>query len=312
MDDLEERSRSSDERDWPIYSHSQLGSWDRCELQWHYGYVRKWMQESEQWNFGTEIHLVFAYWYDLASRKIPKDQRFPLIEAYFAERINKVMEENQAFLPVVSRCMWIATRYFKEYAPIADKGHAILAAEHHFTVPFQTQNKRNFVLQGYIDTLSRYLGKLWAWDHKSYEGQPWTPEECQMDIQTPTYCAALREQGMKVHGIYINQVNSYDYKKPGEQAVEKLFRREPIYVTDRQLDSVVQEMKWMVDDIVENYKTPRRSLRRDCGKRCRFREPCLMRMKGIDDEPFLVSEFKQKTPVEVELNFNPERIYKSA
>jgi hypothetical protein len=312
MDNLLERSYSTDVNDWPVLSYSQLQSWDRCELQWHYGYKRKWTKESDHWNFGTEIHLAFKEWYSLAIDRIPKSDRFPLMEKYFSERVNKVMEENQAFLPVVSRCMWIAMRYFNEFAPIEDKGHKILAAEHHFTVPFQTQNKRNFILQGYIDLLTSKDNMLWAWDHKSSEGQFWTPTEVQMDPQLPTYCAALREQGMRVHGVLINMINSYDYKKPTEQPVDKLFRRETDYKTDRQLDTLVQEMKWTVDDLLEKYELPRRSLRRDCGNRCTFQQPCLMRMKGINDEPFLVSEFKQKETVEVELKLNPERIYKSA
>jgi hypothetical protein len=312
MEDLLERSYSTDPNDWPIFSYSQLQSWDRCEVQWNYGYVRKWTKPSEQWNFGTEIHLAFKAWYDLAIAKIPKPDRFPLMETYFKERINKVMEENVDFLPVVSRCMWVAMRYFNEYAPVEDKGHRVLAAEHHFTVPFQTGAKRNFILQGYIDLLTSQYGKLWATDHKSSEGQFWTPTECQMDPQTPLYCAALREQGMHVHGIYINMINSYDYKKPGEQAIEKLFRREAVYKSDKELDTAIREMKWMVDDLIEKWDTPRRSLRRDCGKRCTFQEPCLMSMKGIDDEPFLIGDFVKKQPVEVDLKLDPERVYKSA
>jgi hypothetical protein len=312
MEDLLERSHSSDPADWPVFSYSQLQSWDRCEMQWHYGYVQKWTKDSDHWNFGTEIHLALGYWYELAVDKVPKEKRFPLMDRYFARRVNLIMEDNIAHLPVVSRCMWIAMRYFGEYAPVEDRGHKILAAEHHFTVPFQTGSKRNFILQGYIDLLTSYEGKLWAWDHKSSEGQFWTPVECMMESQTPLYCAALREQGMNVHGVIINMINSYDYKKPGEQAIEKLFRREKNYRTGKELDSIVQEMKWMVDDLIDKYDMPRRSLRRDCGKRCTFQDPCLMKLKGIDDTPFLISDFKKKDRVDVELKLTPERIFKSA
>lgn len=310
--DLLERSYSTDPLDWPIFSYSQLQSWNRCEKQWWYGYHEKWYKPSDDWNFGTEIHLVFKYWYTLAAERVPKEKRFPLIEQYFKERVNLVIEENSEFLPVVSRCMWIALRYFGEYASVEDRGHKILAAEHHFTVPFQTSNKRNFILQGYIDLLTSYERRLFVWDHKSSEGKFMTPVECQMEPQTPLYCAALRKQGMNVHSQIINMINSYDYKKPAEQSVEKLFRREQTHRTDKELDTVVQEMKWAVDDLLENYTMPRRDLRIDCGKRCRFQEPCLMNMKGISDKPFLMSEFKKKEPVEVELELDPERIFKSA
>jgi hypothetical protein len=303
---------SSEMKDWPIVSYSQMQSWDRCEVLWDYAYARNWTRNSKAtyFNFGTEVHLVFKVWYDLAIARVPKPERFDKIRAYWAERINKY-HDNYEMLDIIRRAMAVTDRYFVEFAPLEDKGHQILKTEHHFTVPFQTKKGRNFILQGYIDLLTKRDNRLWAWDHKTMESTFWTPTQVMMEPQTPLYEAALRMQGDNVHGCFINMVNSYDYKDMSKVPKERLFSREPAYRTDIQLNNVVREMKMIVDDIIENSGTPRRSLRLDC-KNCSFQKPCLMRLKGIDDEPLLREEYSQKDKYEVELKLDPERLIQHA
>ena len=312
--DLLDRSTSTDPAVWPIFSYSQLQSWDRCEDLWYYAYARNWqkVRQSPGLSLGSEIHLSFKNWYDMAMEKIPKPDRLKLMMDYFAQKINQAQEdENDAMLITLNRTAWLSMRYFQEFAPVEDKGHKILAAEHHFTVPFKTGKGRHFILQGYIDLLTEYETRLWAWDHKSSEGQFWTPVQVMMEPQTPLYAAALREQGQDVHGVIINMINTYDYKKPENTTTAKLFAREKAYRSSVELDTFVREMKFIVDDILENYETPRRSLRLDC-KNCSFQEPCLMRIKGINDEPLLQTEYRQKDHIEVQLKLDPERLIKSA
>lgn len=303
---LLDRAMSDNMEDWPIFSYSQMQSWDRCEMLWHYAYARNWyrVRKEQHLNLGSEIHYALKYWYDLAILKVPKPERIREMYEYFARKVNE-HAETLDMLPVVNKTMWLCMRYFQEFAPEEDKGHRIIEAEHHFTVPFRTGKGRNFILQGYIDLLTEYGDKLWTWDHKSMESTFWTPEQVQMEPQTPLYAAALREEGYKVHGNIINMFNTYQYKNPEKVALERFFCREKAYRTDVELNSTVQEMKFIVDDIIDEHPTPRRSRRLDC-KSCSFREPCYMRIKGIDDEPLLRSEFVQKDKQEVELKLSPK------
>jgi CRISPR/Cas system-associated exonuclease Cas4 (RecB family) len=313
--DLLERSMSSDMEDWPIFSYSQFQSWDRCEELWYYAYFRNWIKIRKEagLNLGSELHLSFKNWYDMAIAKIPKDDRREKVMAYFTERINEAEGTRNADdqLIALNKALRLSMRYFQEFAPHEDAGHRIIATEYHFTVPFKTGNGRNFILQGYIDLLTEYEGRLWVWDHKSMQSQFWSPVQVMMEPQTPLYAAALRELGENIHGVIINMINTYDYKKPVDVPVEKLFRREKAYRSQTELNSIVQEMKFIVDDIIENYETPRRSLRLDC-KNCSFQEPCLMKIKGISDEPLLAAEYKQKDKKEVELKLSPAKLMEHA
>jgi len=309
---LLDRSMSDNIDDWPIYSYSQMQSWDRCEMLWDYAYARNWykIRKESYLSLGSEVHAALEFWYSKAIERVPKEDRKQLLMQYFSERVNECSDDFD-MLPVVNRAFWLCTRYVNEFAPVEDSGHKILATEHHFTVPFKTGKGRNFILQGYIDLLTEYSDRLWAWDHKTMESNFWTPIQVEMEPQTPLYAAALREQGQKVHGVIINMVNTYDYKHPDKVPTEKLFSREKSYRTDVQLDTIVREMKYIVDDIIDEHQTPRRSLRLDC-KNCSFQEPCSLRIRGISDDPLLQSDYEQKDHIEVQLKLKPEGLIKSA
>jgi hypothetical protein len=299
---------SSDYADWPIFSYSQFQDWDRCEELWNYSYARNWFKKSkgDALNLGTEIHLALKEWYDGAIARVPKDVRKEKMIQYFADRIN-AHSDNMQMLGLLNKAMRLTMRYVEEFAPVEDKGHRILKTEYHFTVAFSTIRGRNFILQGYIDVLSEYYEKLWAWDHKSMVSNFWTPVQVMMEPQTPLYIAALREQGEKVHGAIINMFNTYDYAKPENATTEKLFSREKAYRSDQEIDTFVADMKLMADRLFDNYKTPLRSKRLDC-KNCSFQEPCLLRIKGINDRPLLEEEYEQKSKIEVPLNLQPQRL----
>lgn len=309
---LIERAMSSDMDDWPIFSYSQFQAWDRCEELWFYSYARNWFKRSKgnALNLGTEIHLAMKEWYDMAIARVPKEPRKEKMYLYFKQRIND-HSTNMDMLNVIQKAMRLTMRYVEEFAPVEDKGHRILKTEYHFTVPFQSPKGRNFILQGYIDLLTEYAENLWAWDHKSMESNFWTPTQVMMEPQTPLYIVSLREQMEKVHGVIINMFNTYDYAKPEKALTSKLFSREKSYRTDIELNTFKTDMLRMADRLFDNYQSPLRSKRLDC-KNCGFQEPCLLRIKGINDEPLLYEEYEQKEKVEVPLNISPDRLMQRA
>jgi hypothetical protein len=305
---LLERSMSSDQDDWPILSFSQMQMWDRCEYAWSLAYIEDWVsKETPAYSsIGTMIHHLFDMYYTNIRLGV-KETNF--VDEYIKLKINEAYEKDHSLLPAIDLVNRLVRRYINEFAPKEDRGHRILSGEYHFTVPMETGNGRHFILQGYIDLLTEVMGKIWIWDHKSSENNFWTSNEVMMDPQTPIYAVALRELGMKTYGYIINMINTYDYKKdPNSVAIEKIFKRESAYRTDKELNSVKQELLFMVDDMLENNPSPRRSLRRECGKRCGFREPCLMALKGMDPTPFLITKFRKKEAREVNVDFNPGHI----
>lgn len=296
MVSLLERSLDSDESVWPEFSHSQANLWDFCEKAWHYSYSLGWTSDPNRSN--NEGYLVGSIVHDMMEQ-VYSPKNTETSDVVLQRYVQEFMQIAPGYTVELNRALGVTIRYFREYAPVEDRGHRILDVERYFRVPMQTPKKRNFWLHGYIDVVSEYDSKfIYTWDHKSSEGIAgfWTPVEARMDSQTTTYCAALREEGIRVERTIINNVNTYFYKN-GIASVdpEKLFARQITVRTDREIDSFVREFGLLVDQLLDRQNKVRRSLGKRCGS-CAFREPCLMELKGLSSQPVLIHKFVQKEP----------------
>lgn len=277
-------------------SHSQLQTWDRCKFSWHLNYEQGWTQKekSNALTIGTLVHEFLEIYY--ANVKLGTvAEAWPAIRT----RVNSKMQNPMQSLDDI-QCVNTAARlvekYVHDFAPFQDKGLKIHEVEYHFVIPLISPKGRDFELQGYVDLLLEMNGKYWIWDHKTANGKFWTPTECMMDSQMPTYAAALRTQGIDVFGIVINMLNTYQYKKWSEVTPEKLFRREKTYRTPAELDNILVEIGRSYDemkDFQESGMPARRSLKKDCSF-CFFQDPCLMGIKGVDLNEYMSLNYRKK------------------
>lgn len=285
--------------DIPTVSFSQLQSWDRCEFQWHLGYSLgfKSPEKKRGLEIGSMGHACLADYYTLLMEEgMPAsvwiETRLPAISTEWVENVDEASD-----LTNIALVSWVVRRYM-ESVDLRDQGHKVLSVEEHFLLPQVTPKGRDYMIQGYTDlTTLDPQGRLYLWDHK-FTSKFWSPVEVLMDSQMPTYGAAMRDSGRDVFAIIINQVNNYDYKDKNKVTDDKLFKRDVTYRTAKELDSIKLETGSMVDDLIDNHKNPRRSLKRDC-KMCQFQEPCLMSLKGIPIEVVLQDTFVKRTPREI-------------
>jgi len=205
-------------------------------------------------------------------------------------------------LDTLMRAHAITRRYILDYAPYEDAGLKFMEVQKYLEIPCRTKNGIDFILEGYIDLLvqEEKTGDLYIWDHKvtgagKGPGKFWNPIQVLMDSQTPTYQAGLRAMGIPVAGIVINQLNAYKYKE--EPPTEKIFMRHTTHRTQAELDNILRELSYAVDEM-EHLRTTgvyRRSLSKDCDS-CWYQEPCLLNMKGLSMEPLLEANYKKKEP----------------
>lgn len=298
-----DRSMSDNPSDWPIFSHSQFQVWDRCAFLYRFTYVQKWTknQKENYFEIGEFIHSLLHVYYETL-----KTEGMSVAQDKILEKIQQILDEEVKTyerLKNLTTAGYLVTRYANEFSPSNDLEHVILDVEHHFTTPLKTDKGRNFIIQGYIDLLTKVNGIVCVWDHKSmYQAKWWSPLEVALHFQTPLYGACLREHGVDVKKVIINQYNTYDYKDKDKKHLTNFFKREEVYKTPAEYDGILQEAKLMVDEIIDNHQTPRRSLRKECGH-CRFAEPCNISLKGIDPTPVLRTNFIQKDTHEVPLDF---------
>lgn len=277
------------------FSHSQLNAWTRCRFAWNLSYRGEWVKKgpkSAGLRKGSDAHTFLDAFYEATRKNEPYD-----IKQHLQELIVGV-DDYQALEYLENMC-WLVGRYIED---IASKDNwEIVASELYFCEVFTTPKGRQYKLEGYIDLVVRINGKLWVIDHKTHGGTQyvWTPEQVQIDSQLATYVVAMRKMGYPVHGVLINQLNTYPYKKRAEVTPDKLFTREPSYRTDVELDAMLDNLGRIVDDIFKNEGDIYRNFTRDCSKFCQFHEPCLLDMKGINISEFLpvAYEKKEKRPV---------------
>lgn len=291
--DLEERSRSSNELDWPLYSYSQSQTWDRCEEAWNLAYRQGWKikRDSFALSVGSLVHEGADIYYG-------NDCSVEALDSWIADIVDQATENE---IEEVSRAVYILHQYVRRFASVEDRGYRPISTEMHVYAPFKTKKGRNYWIQGYIDLLMKIDKRFEIWDHKTTGTGFWHLVEFQMDPQTLIYCALVKKQGVySPSGTVLNQLNTFPYKNLKATSVEKLFQRLSIPRTDVEIKNCIRAFSKLVDENIERYEQARKTLGRGC-KRCQFHEICSLDQKGVATLPILKKKFEKKDPTKVEL-----------
>ena len=268
--------------DVPILSYSQVMAADRCSFSWYIGYHLGLRSEkrSAARDKGSFTHALLHSMYQAVMSGIPARDWVQDRDGLPSE-VGKLLDDMkyQDQVVEISGAMKLVERYAQTDVLA---GHTAVGSEQHFFVLVTAPSGRKFILQGYIDLITiDARGSIVVWDHK-VTGRFWTPIQIMMDSQLPTYQLLLRADGIPVHSICINQLNSYDYKDFAAQTNEKLFRREFSFRSEVQLNSIWQEFLALADfvlDLYEGRQVARRSLRKDCSM-CDMNGPCHDSLSG--------------------------------
>src|SRR5688500_16058156 len=104
--DLDERSRYTHSADWPLFSYSQAGTWDRCKEKWYLRYRYNWTRKRSSFamDVGTIAHDALQAYYQ--SRQEGMDV---WMKEYLAENEDTQLEE-------ISRAFFIVRIYTEKYA----------------------------------------------------------------------------------------------------------------------------------------------------------------------------------------------------
>ena len=192
--------------------------------------------------------------------------------------------------------------YVRDYAYIKDMSWTFLKSEQQYTIDAESVEGRPFQITAIIDLEATQNGKYWIWDHKSFSKTPWSQKSVDINQQLDLYAYVRMQSGLKIEGVVINSLNTWDYKDRSKAELEKLYKRIPVHRSVKQITNSFDEIRLAVDDMEE--KIERQIFRRNVNsytcERCQFYEPCLVDIKGLDIKPFLLTNFTKKalTPIE--------------
>lgn len=281
--------------DVPIFSYSQLLMADRCGFSWYMSYHLKLGTDKKKsaLDKGSFGHRMLQSLYDaVVSGKYDGP-------TWASEQLTSIVMEIsedlkwQDQLSDLAAAMKITERYaFTDLL----SGHTPVGTEQHFFILVTLPSGFRFVLQGYVDlTTIDQRERVWVWDHK-FTSKMWTPVQLMMDSQLPIYQLLLRGDGIPVHGLAVNQLNSYPYKDMAAQPNDKLFKREWMFRSEIQLQNIWTEFTALAERVgrlMRGDETIYRSLRKDCSM-CDFNVPCHDSLSGVPIQEAVVS-FNQGT-----------------
>lgn len=275
-------------------SHSQLSEWRRCRFSWGLSYIGKWkpIKTAYPLRLGSIVHKMLANYYEGVIEGVT--DAIGAHQDFLRVLANDLLNPDD--LQAVAHAGKLVERYITEFAIYEDSSFIPVDVEKHYVTELETPKGRPFEFELYFDLLfmQKGNGKLWMVDHKTHNSRPFSDTDIMMDPQLPAYAMVMREKfGVEIFGLMYNMLNTYDYKNPAPS--DKLFLRKKTYRTPEELDSTVKEIGATVDDIIDNQDNLLRNLTRDCSW-CKFQDPCLMGMKGMDILPILEDGFQKKEP----------------
>jgi hypothetical protein len=150
------------------------------------------------------------------------------------------------------------------------------------------------------DLIIEERGRLWLVDHKSVGNFP-NQLDLDFDPQIDRYTWALRQEGVPIYGQLFNQARRKMLKRA--QTLEERHRRPRTHRTDRELDSIANDLLRIIHARYEQQAriegrsihpevppidAPRQVSARHCSFLCDFTEACLSGRKGNDSRQYLV------------------------
>jgi len=270
-------------RDLPLFSYSQLTTADRCDFLWYikYGLRQKSGKNSPRLDMGSFTHTFLADLYQCIA-----DQGMTAHD-WVQVRMNVVLMEIMDSLnfddqiSAAAKAMQLIQRYVRSDVLA---GHTPVGIEMHFAVLVTPPSGRSFVLQGYVDLITiDSHGQIWVWDHETAD-KLWPPRSIKTFLQLPLYQMLLRADGINVHGVMVNRLNSYIYKDMDAQPDAKLFKREPKIWTPGQLENIRREFIQLAEstlDLMEGKRPARRSISSACFN-CDMVGGCFANLEGED------------------------------
>lgn len=292
---------------WTV-SPSQLDTWFKCRFQWNLTYRGGWVAggQNKHMKRGTMVHKLMEklYGHYLGKPITPVDPELPW---RWYEEVQK--ENNWFSMEDQTMLTWAFTSFIR-YLGFAEREDDFvpLAIEQELFVPTGlVYHDKEVYLHGIVDLLFDLAGEFGFTDHKSHnkENGAWTFDMAYFDHQITFYSLMLYMLGYHAKIVFINSVNTFEYKDMNAQPDTKLFNRVPAPHTVRQLLQYQAELYETIEEM-NTSKVYAKRRNKDC-QYCGYREVCDMILRGRDPLPLLqMKHTKDQKPLTIEDPFDED------
>jgi hypothetical protein len=205
--------------------------------------------------FGSAWHCIQEIWW-----AAPLELRWPMVSGWFAKPQDNKGRPIDLDPFVKAHLSALARGYHARWI-----GEAVetVGVERKFSLPLINPAtgaaSKTFVLNGRLDILAKWRGKLWAYEHKSTSDDigPGTPywARLRLDSQSSTYIEASQLTGFDVEGVIYDVVRKTGLKplKATPSESRKYTKEGLLYAKQRERDETPDEYEARIlADIAEN------------------------------------------------------------
>jgi hypothetical protein len=264
-------------------SYSELSDFRQCPFKHDLAYRQRWTPPEAPGALatGSLFHKVMEAHYRIEPEK--SIDSLAIATLLYAE--DGTQNETQELVS------WMYAGYLERYG--ADEEWEVLEVEKKSEVglPVPGGKRRSPIrLKVKIDNLRRNVetGLFWLWDYKTNSRFP-NELGLEMEDQFPLYQWAYEQMGYTIEGVMYDCARTQRNKGPME--LDARFKRIPMYYPPER-QQYAAEAAWRTAkriSALNRTERERTTSARWCVERCKFTEPCLAGMKGMDENEFMLS-----------------------
>lgn len=159
-----------------------------------------------------------------------------------------------------------------------------------------------FTFVARVDLVARIDGKVVIVDHK-FIYNFWSQDKLDLNPQLPKYVGILRNNGIVVDEVMVNQIRYRPKKKPPFYTDEDMFRYSPYTPTPTEINTHLSEQikvsrdvyNWRQQPLEDRAKNATRILNDMVCQSCSVKSLCIMGLKGIDITNEIKSQYQPNT-----------------
>ena len=261
-------------------SYSMAKAWKRCRLKFYLKYTEGYVEPSGPGlRRGTCGHNALQKWYTGGDPEIIFEEA--------VEQLTELAKPESVTDQEIDELVDALVRYFDwsgQHEKFAKPEE--YKFEYKFDLPLVSEDIR---IQGYIDGVMPYNGKIWLLENKFQKRV--STQGLEFDAQSALYLRAARMCGIPAEGVLYNMV-----RVGTKKAIEEPVVRVPLTHTEAGLDVIWQEACDIATDIAEYEMfggSVYRNTHKDCYWDCGFLRACQM-LQYSGDPTSVLQNFERK------------------
>lgn len=160
----------------------------------------------------------------------------------------------------------------------------------------------DFDYAGRLDLIARIDGRVVIIDHK-FVYNFWTQDKLDLNPQLPKYVGILRNNGIKIDEVMVNQIRYRPKKRPPFYTDEEMFKYSFYVPTPAEVNNHLKEqiqvsreiVEWRSKPIEERARLATRILNDMVCTSCPVKSLCIMGLKGLDIKNEIAAFYQPNT-----------------